>query len=262
MSIVVLFVFSDTVDMNRPTKAFCSNEDDMREHLCIIAVGQVRHTLLHRHRIACPNPSTDACGCLVTRWLPQYAYGIVTIGQFGVGLVNFSQVRVLPRLSYVRHCWCQPRCVAAHACVADRHRGVRSVRPNPRLVRLGCCSDHECRLHSGTPPHTVLEWHTTCTTCSEPCHPCYACCCYAPPTMHTNGTDQSLAGRARLVPSLQFAQIGLGLVRVHQAMIGWQILWVCRRVNDKQPPAFVSCCFGPNANPDCKKRARRRHRGW
>ena len=52
VSIVVLFVFSDTVDMNKPTKAFCSNEDDMREHLCIIAVGQVRHTLLHRHRIA------------------------------------------------------------------------------------------------------------------------------------------------------------------------------------------------------------------
>lgn len=41
-SLVVVGVFLNVVDLSKPTKTFCSSEEDMEAHLCIIAVGQVR----------------------------------------------------------------------------------------------------------------------------------------------------------------------------------------------------------------------------
>ena len=83
--VCIYYVTVEYLHFDKPMKGLCTTTDEMDENLCFFAVGQVRGCCLCHAAVALPTTPYFRAA--------QYAYGIISMGQFGFGFFNFSQVQ-------------------------------------------------------------------------------------------------------------------------------------------------------------------------
>ena len=114
--VCIYYVTVEYLHFDKPMKGLCTTTDEMDENLCFFAVGQVRGCCLCHAALALPaTPYFRAA---------QYAYGIISMGQFGFGFFNFSQVQCVCARKTTRCAVFLAANTSSRRCVVGASRSV------------------------------------------------------------------------------------------------------------------------------------------